>query len=306
MEWTGYDHARKLWYYSDTITKTYLYENGLRVPIAGATPSVGYAHGLWPFIVSEADKLRASGQAQTASYSAQGTSHGRAPSGKSNDASITSAFSNLSLGNHNVAPGNLNTNAPYYQNHPPTVRTDSDGSYVAVNYAYIPTQASHSPCQPPGVDTATPGYAQPINSTTTNRPSDGELLQNVGREVVLDPDAYSTPPDFPLLSQGLWPRRILRGSEETHGREEKLKPSKSPYDSSFLAPSDSTSGFQIRYPGNRFFRRGVVFRVLWPELAGDVRQNITIATTGAFGEQTYYKIRWFVVIREGHNCCTCL
>jgi hypothetical protein len=75
---------------------------------------------------------------------------------------------------------------------------------------------------------------------------------------------------------------------------------------SFLIVADRVQGFQIRRPGYRFFKRGVVFRVLWPELAGDANQNITIATTGAFGEQTFYKIRWFVVIREGHNFCTCL
>jgi hypothetical protein len=75
---------------------------------------------------------------------------------------------------------------------------------------------------------------------------------------------------------------------------------------SSLILADTALGFQIRRPGYRFFKRAVVFRVLWPELAGDANQNITIATTGAFGEQTYYKIRWFVVIREGHNCCTCL
>jgi len=66
------------------------------------------------------------------------------------------------------------------------------------------------------------------------------------------------------------------------------------------------TGFQIQYPGYNFYKRGVVFRVLWPELAGDVKQDITIATTGTFVEKTYYKIRWFVVVREGHNCCTCL
>jgi hypothetical protein len=183
-------------------------------------------------------------QTQTASYTTGVASHGRGPYGTSSDSSITSAFSNLSLGSYGVAPGSSNNNTSSYQAHPPTVRTDSDRSYVAVNYTYTPTQASgymnnqasHTPHQRPAVDAATPGYAQPTSSTTFNRPSDGELLQNVGREVVLDPDAYSTPPDFPLLSQGLWPRRILRGSEETHGREEKLKPSQFPYESSFLHP----------------------------------------------------------------------
>lgn len=71
--------------------------------------------------------------------------------------------------------------------------------------------------------------------------------------------------------------------------------------------SDSHSDFQVRYPGYTFYKTGKVFRVLWPELAGDVNQNITIATvTAPFGESVFYKIRWFVVVREGHDCCTCL
>lgn len=50
-----------------------------------------------------------------------------------------------------------------------------------------------------------------------------------------------------------------------------------------------------------------MFRILWPELAGDTTQNITIATTPRFGgEKFFVKVRWFVVVREGNDCCTCL
>lgn len=50
-----------------------------------------------------------------------------------------------------------------------------------------------------------------------------------------------------------------------------------------------------------------MFRVLWPELAGDTDQRITIATTSRFdGENFFVKVRWFVVVREGNDCCTCL
>jgi hypothetical protein len=184
-------------------------------------------------------------QAQTASYPTSGPSHGRGPSGASNDSSITSAFSTLSLGNYNVAPGSLNTDTASYYNHPPTVRTDSDGSYVAVNHAYTPTQASgymitqasYTPYQQPEVDSQTSGYTHSTSPTHIARPSDGELLQNVGREVVLNPDAHNTPPDFPLLSKGLWPHRILRGSQGTHSSKEKLKPSQSSYASCSHTPT---------------------------------------------------------------------
>jgi hypothetical protein len=44
MEWTGYDYARKLWYYYDASTNAYVYENGLQV--AGAIPNVAYVPSL--------------------------------------------------------------------------------------------------------------------------------------------------------------------------------------------------------------------------------------------------------------------
>jgi hypothetical protein len=49
-----------------------------------------------------------------------------------------------------------------------------------------------------------------------------------------------------------------------------------------------------------------VFRILWPELAGDgARDDITLATV-AYGEKVFTKIRWFVVIVEGDYDCSCL
>src|SRR3712207_3088616 len=71
--------------------------------------------------------------------------------------------------------------------------------------------------------------------------------------------------------------------------------------------------FYVRTPGYIYFKRGLVFRMLWPELAGD-RGNMTIATELPFGsikvsgtgKQVFGRTRWFVVIREGHDFCTCL
>ncbi|KAE9986451.1 hypothetical protein EG328_005677 [Venturia inaequalis] len=49
-----------------------------------------------------------------------------------------------------------------------------------------------------------------------------------------------------------------------------------------------------------------VFLILWPELAGDgARDDRTLATI-AYGEKAFTKIRWFVVIVEGHQDCSCL
>ncbi|OCK85582.1 hypothetical protein K432DRAFT_286426, partial [Lepidopterella palustris CBS 459.81] len=75
--------------------------------------------------------------------------------------------------------------------------------------------------------------------------------------------------------------------------------------------ADLLLGFFIRFPGGSFFKIGRVFKVLWPELASDKAEGITTAsqkwaTDKKFGEAIFVKIRWFVVVREGHNACSCL
>ncbi|KAI8937916.1 hypothetical protein NX059_005599 [Plenodomus lindquistii] len=126
---------------------------------------------------------------------------------------------------------------------------------------------------------------QPTQSTSVaaSKLSDTEILNQVSRKVVLDPGEADTPLDFPL--KGERPHRMIKG---THGNMEKLDPS-----------------FQILSPSK--FKRGFVFRVLWPELAGDSLQNITVPSTCHWkGEKIFCKIRWFVVVREGHYSSTCL
>ncbi|CAO2654007.1 Nn.00g107400.m01.CDS01 [Neocucurbitaria sp. VM-36] len=291
MEWQRYDHARESWYYYDPTSNVFVYANGERIP--GTPVSVGY---------------RGSEAAQPASNSSTGTSHVRAPSGTNSDWSIASDLSALSISSHSATGGSSRNMTPTYRTSIPGGGIGAVGNHVTANHSYATTpviaypysgftpQASLSGHQSlnvarsptHGLAPSYPGYTpiQLTNQTTATRPSDAELLQEVGREVILDPSDESTPPEF--LSPGFLPHRILRGSTRTHGTQEKLK-----------------SSFYIRTPGYRYFKRGVVFRVLWPELKGDRAQNITIATT-TFGEDIFYKIRWFVVVREGHDCCTCL
>ncbi|KAF2846791.1 hypothetical protein T440DRAFT_521568 [Plenodomus tracheiphilus IPT5] len=145
-------------------------------------------------------------------------------------------------------------------------------------------QAHTQPGSTYAVAYTSPVTGQPSGPAIT-RPSDAELLRQVSREVVLDPNDQDTPADFPSSSKAPHPHRILRGSE---GRRERLKPS-----------------FKILTPGSTYFKRGFVFRILWPELAGDQAQNMTIASK-FLDENIFCKIRWFVVVREGHDCCTCL
>ncbi|KAF2453991.1 hypothetical protein BDY21DRAFT_116615 [Lineolata rhizophorae] len=89
-----------------------------------------------------------------------------------------------------------------------------------------------------------------------------------------------------LLVEGFESSTRLRG---TPGDREKLDP-----------------GYEVKKPGYQFFGVGKVFKILWPELPGTSTENMTIATEPRFGENIAVKIRWFVVVREGHDCCSCL
>jgi hypothetical protein len=54
-----------------------------------------------------------------------------------------------------------------------------------------------------------------------------------------------------------------------------------------------------RQVDSAYFKKGVVFRVLWPELASDW-------ASPSADEKIIVKLRWFVVVREGSGYCTCL
>ena len=50
-----------------------------------------------------------------------------------------------------------------------------------------------------------------------------------------------------------------------------------------------------------------VFKVLWPEIVGRINPGVTVVSDTRFSnEQFASKIRWFVVIKEGKDCCSCL
>ncbi|KAF2267708.1 hypothetical protein CC78DRAFT_576699 [Lojkania enalia] len=115
--------------------------------------------------------------------------------------------------------------------------------------------------------------------------SDDEVLEQVGRNLVMQPTLH---PELQKLGINVPPHRVLRG---TPTERERLD-----------------DNFKILKPGYKYFKPGLVFRVLWPELAGDINdQNMTLVTTSRFeNEKIFAKIRWFVVVREGNDCCTCL
>lgn len=52
-----------------------------------------------------------------------------------------------------------------------------------------------------------------------------------------------------------------------------------------------------------------MIKVFWPELARNIDDKATAATLGSRESRNVEvvgKIRWFVVIIEGRNACTCL
>ncbi|KAF2469455.1 uncharacterized protein BDR25DRAFT_394411 [Lindgomyces ingoldianus] len=246
---------------------------------------------------------------QNESASTLTTLHGRTESNDSSNCSISSGlsslFENISLErNFNpmeatprstslssgvlVGPGDPSWNrgssyASYEHPNPPLTTPTGCSPQLPLSN---PTRAFHgwhqdqiAPPNPQAREGTRPSRAMPYQNTQERRdnsqPSDPERLQVVSRNVVMNP---GTPPD--LLQLGITPHRQIRGNSES--TREKL-------DSSFC----------IRRPGHKFFKKGLVFRVLWPELAGDMNQNITVASTPRFeGENFFVKVRWFVVVRE--------
>jgi len=65
-------------------------------------------------------------------------------------------------------------------------------------------------------------------------------------------------------------------------------------------PPDSE--FRVQYPGHTFFRKGVVFKILWADPARSIPE-----TLGSRNRPTWHEeVRCFVVIREGRDSCICL
>jgi uncharacterized protein DUF6590 len=49
-----------------------------------------------------------------------------------------------------------------------------------------------------------------------------------------------------------------------------------------------------------------VFKALWPEMLGQSNESVTTTPDSRFGENIATKIRWFIVVREGKNQCSCM
>jgi hypothetical protein len=50
-----------------------------------------------------------------------------------------------------------------------------------------------------------------------------------------------------------------------------------------------------------------VFKVLWPEIIGTANTGVTVVSDTRFKDERFAsKIRWFVVVKEGKDACSCL
>jgi hypothetical protein len=67
------------------------------------------------------------------------------------------------------------------------------------------------------------------------------------------------------------------------------------------------SAFYIRKNPRKFFVVGKVIKILWPELPGNNVDGMTVISDARFEkEKIITKIRWFIVVKEGRECCTCV
>lgn len=65
--------------------------------------------------------------------------------------------------------------------------------------------------------------------------------------------------------------------------------------------------YHVQNQGAKFFKVGKVFKILWAELPSNNIEGMTIVSDVRFARETIFtKIRWFVVIKEGIGCCTCV
>lgn len=188
---------------------------------------------------------------------------------------------------HNPAEG-----VPYHGLSPLSLTNHYSWNTPYGQYPYRPALSQQvssiqSPFQSPLQSPENPSQLQPTNE---------QQLQQVARHVEKEPREEVIP--------GVRPHRKLLGSA---GYVEEMDPSKHPLVKASFLGTEHWLDFSVRLPGYKFFKIGVVFRVLWPELEGDVDDNMTMVTTSRFPQENQsVKVRWFVVVREGHGCCTCL
>ena len=186
--------------------------------------------------------------ARTISNVSSNSSHGRGSSRASSDQSFISNFSNLSVNEGSAEQGFSYKNTPSYHINVTGTHMGLGAEHTRSGYGHAVTQPHSGYVQQPPSWTryptynetfdpnmytrnhsqnaySNPVYSQSLSSsrTSTVRPSDEELLHEIGRDVILEPTAQSTPANLsPYLA--VPSHRIFRGTPR-NGTHERLNSS---------------------------------------------------------------------------------
>ncbi|KAF2267695.1 hypothetical protein CC78DRAFT_591044 [Lojkania enalia] len=286
-------------YCYDRIDKCYVYASGLRIPL----------HQVHPDTQTEPPPTSNASKDDTPESTASPVGSRERTFSDASNYSINSAISQLSLDSkpssttqsqyleHNAQVENPSNPYPTWEGEGPgnsnayglstltAALATPNMESIGFSYTHTPITNAYTTSRRSSVGHSwhAPSYRQAGN---TNSQTSNQEQPEIERNVDFGPSIANTDRELLKLKPDIAARARIKG---TAGDAERLDPD-----------------FKIRKPGRDFFRKGLVFKVLWPELAGDTTHNITIATGIGVDERVYAKIRWFVVVREGDNCSTCL
>jgi hypothetical protein len=67
------------------------------------------------------------------------------------------------------------------------------------------------------------------------------------------------------------------------------------------------AAFYVRTNPGKFFVVGKVLGILWPKFPGDNLHGMSVILDAGFkGKKSITNFRWFIVVKEGGELCTCV
>ncbi|KAE9986436.1 hypothetical protein EG328_005662 [Venturia inaequalis] len=176
----------------------------------------------------------------------------------------------------------------------------SQTQYSPVNYTEPRTQGAAQDAAAALAQQQADGIGRFRSDSTSSGSGTGTygLAQQFGSMGLSPAQAYhhiaqlQTEPRDQILDQELYKKgaRARGRIKATSGKTERLD-----------------SNYRIQRGGKKFFRIGKVIKILWPELSGNSTEGQTVVSDVKYEEETFItKIRWFVVVKEGRESCTCV
>ncbi|KAF2673763.1 hypothetical protein BT63DRAFT_410727 [Microthyrium microscopicum] len=307
-----YDKARQSYYYYSRRENAYIYQDKTRIPInatAAAAVTIPTLHPATPRseaqktldrnVVKQATKVDDDDDEEDDDEDEEDDDEDEddddeedtTPQGQSSRSTLEQKFSGMKI-NQNFPQQHSQYQSPNVSSY--TTAHSYGGQQQQHPYGGQQQQQQH-PSYTYGTQT---GYAAPrgyvgqqvpamhagMGIAGSHRPTVGGFPNeiNLGKDPARDTDPF-------LLQFGLPARGRIRGAA-------------SPKPQPQLDP-----GYKVRKPGHKFFKTGKVFKILWPEIAGQANNSVTITSDNRFvNESIASHIRWFVVVREGKGYCSCL